>query len=398
MSPISLVAVSGRYLSFPEREEVALLRAQGFGVREIARRLGRSPSTISRELRRNASTRTYRLEYRASTAQWHAERRASRPKVAKLAANDALREYVEDRLAGVIARPDAELVPGPDVRFIGRRHGRRADRRWAKAWSPEQISSRLRVDFPDDESMRISHEAIYQALYVQGRGALKRELVACLRTGRALRVPQARTRGRGKKFVTAEVMISERPAEADDRAVPGHWEGDLILGLESSAIGTLVERTTRFTMLLHLPRMDGHSDGPRAKNGPAFAGHGAEAVRDAIAETITTLPDQLRRSLTWDQGAEMAQHAQLRVETGLGIYFCDPQSPWQRGSNENTNGLLRQYFPKSTDLARHTRDDLDAVAHALNSRPRKTLGWKTPAEALDEHPRSLKQATVATTS
>ena len=179
-------------------------------------------------------------------------------------------------------------------------------------------------------------------------------------------------------------MISERPAEADDRAVPGHWEGDLILGLGSSAIGTLVERTTRFTMLLHLPPMDGR-DGPRVKNGPALTGHGAEAVRDAIAAAITTLPEQLRRSLTWDQGAEMAQHAQLRIDTGLQVYFCDPHSPWQRGTNENTNGLLRQYFPKGTDLARHSPDDLAAVAAALNSRPRKTLGWRTPAEALDEY-------------
>jgi IS30 family transposase len=384
MPSLTLFAVSGRYLSFAEREEIAILHVGKLGVREIARRLGRAPSTISRELRRNASTRSNELTYRATTAQWHAERRASRPKVAKLAANDRLRDYVQDRLAGTIARPDGELVPGPTVRFIGRRHGRRADRRWAKSWSPEQISNRLRVDFPDDESMRISHEAIYQALYIQGRGALKRELVACLRTGRALRVPRARTRGRGKKFVTPDIMISERPAEAQDRAVPGHWEGDLILGLNRSAIGTLVERTTRFVMLLRLPPMEGHGVEPRIKNGPALAGHGAEAVRDAIAETITRLPAQLRRSLTWDQGAEMAQHAQLRIDTGLDIFFCDPQSPWQRGTNENTNGLLRQYFPKGTDLSRHSRGDLDAVALALNTRPRKTLGWKTPAEALDE--------------
>src|SRR6266704_6114356 len=384
MSPISLAAASRRYLSFAEREEIAILHAQHVGVRGIARQLGRSASTISRELRRNASTRSHAVVYRATTAQWHAERRASRPKVSKLAANEALREYVQERLAGAIARPDGEPVEGPEVRWIGRRQGRRQDRRWAKAWSPEQIANRLRIDFADDESMRISHEAIYQALYVQGRGALKRELVACLRTGRALRVPRARTQARGKQFVSAEVMISERPAEAADRAVPGHWEGDLILGLESSAIGTLVERTTRFTMLLHLPRMHGHATQAREKNGPPLTGHGAEAVRDAIAATITNLPEQLRRSLTWDQGAEMAQHAQLQIDTGLQVYFCDPQSPWQRGSNENTNGLLRQYFPRGTDLARHSRDDLDAVALALNSRPRKTLGWKTPAEALDE--------------
>lgn len=387
----------GRYLSFAEREEIAILNAQHVGVRAIARQLGRSPSTISRELRRNAATRSGNLEYRATNAQWHADMRAKRPKVSKLAANDSLREYVQDRLAGEIARPDGELVSGPDVRWVGRRHGRRQDRRWAKSWSPEQIANRIRVDFPDDESMRISHEAIYQALYVQGRGALKRELVACLRTGRALRVPRARTQARGKKFVSPEVMISERPAEADDRAVPGHWEGDLILGLDSSAIGTLVERTTRFTMLLWLPRIDGHGDEPRVKNGPALAGHGAEAVRDAIAASIVTLPEQLRRSLTWDQGAEMAQHAQLRIETGLPVYFCDPRSPWQRGTNENTNGLLRQYFPKGTDLARHTRSDLDAVALALNTRPRKTLDWKTPAESLDELLRSSQQGSVATT-
>jgi IS30 family transposase len=193
-----------------------------------------------------------------------------------------------------------------------------------------------------------------------------------------------------------EVLISQRPAEAADRAVPGHWEGDLILGLGSSAIGTLVERTTRFTMLLHLPPMAGHGVGAREKNGPALAGHGAEAVRDAIASTITTLPEQLRRSLTWDQGAEMAQHAQLRVETGVAVYFCDPHSPWQRGTNENTNGLLRQYFPKGTDLSLHTADDLAAVAATLNARPRKTLGWRTPAEALDEALRAA-QTSVAMT-
>ncbi len=398
MPSISLERLSGRYLLFAEREEIAILHAQGVGVREIARRLNRSGSTISRELRRNASTRGHAVVYRATAAQWHAERRASRPKVSKLAANEALCVYVRERLAGTIVRPDGEPVPGPDVRFVGRRLGRRRDRRWAKSWSPEQISNRLRIDFPDDDSMRISHEAIYQALYVQGRGALRRELVACLRTGRALRVPRARTQGRGKKFVSAEVMISERSAEAADRAVPGHWEGDLILGLESSAIGTLVERTTRFTMLLHLPRMQGHGDQPREKNGPALTGHGAEAVRDAIAASIATLPEQLRRSLAWDQGTEMAQHAQLRIDTGLQIYFCDPQSPWQRGTNENTNGLLRQYFPRGTDLSRHSSEDLAAVAAALNSRPRKTLGWRTPAEELDRYLLSSQQQTVATTS
>ena len=388
--------LSGRYLAFAEREEIALALAQGFGVREIARRLGRAASTVSRELRRNAATRSGGLEYRASTAQWHAERSARRPKRAKLAINAALRAYVQDRLAGQVVAQDGAAVRGPIVPWKGRRHGPRQKRRWGMAWSPEQIAQRLRHDFPGDETMQISHEAIYQALYVQGRGGLRRELTACLRTGRALRVPRARARGRGKAFISPEVMISERPAEADDRAVPGHWEGDLILGVQSSAIGTLVERTTRFTMLLHLPPMDGHGPGARVKNGPALAGHGAGAVRDAITRTITTLPEQLRRSLTWDQGAELSQHAQLRIETGVQIYFCDPHSPWQRGTNENTNGLLRQYFPKGTDLSMHSVDALAAVAATLNGRPRKTLGWRTPAEALDELMKSAHTA-VATT-
>src|SRR5512144_955789 len=209
MPSVTLAPASGRYLSFAEREEIAILRSQGAGVREIARRVGRSPSTISRELRRNAATRGGGLEYRAITAQWHADQRARRPKPAKLAVNAELRRYVQDRLSGAVRRQDGTTVGGPQVRWIGRRHGRRKDRRWANAWSPEQISKRLRVDFPDDESMRISHEAIYQSLYVQGRGALRRELVACLRTGRALRVPRARTKARGKKFVSAEIMIGQ---------------------------------------------------------------------------------------------------------------------------------------------------------------------------------------------
>ena len=398
MATVSTAQLSGRYLSFGEREEIALLRAQDYGVRDMARRLGRSPSTISRELRRNAATRSGGFTYRATTAQWHADRRAKRPKGVKLAANQVLKHYVQERLAGKLKKPNGTTIPGPKTRWKGRRHGPRQDRKWATAWSPEQISNRLRVDFPKDMSMRISHEAIYQALYVQGRGALRRELVTCLRTGRALRVPRVRTQGRGQSFVRPEVMISQRPAEADDRAVPGHWEGDLILGLDSSAIGTLVERSSRFTLLLHLPRMEGHGDQPRVKHGPALAGHGAEAVRDAIAASIKTLPDQLRRLLTWDQGAEMAYHAQLRVDTGLAIYFCDPHSPWQRGTNENTNGLLRQYFPKGTDLSRHSGEDLAAVAAALNSRPRKTLGWQTPAEALKAHIHSAQETTVATTA
>lgn len=397
MPPIPLAPSSGRYLSFAEREEIALLRAQQRGVREIARQLGRSPSTISRELRRNAATRGGTLQYRATVAQWKAERAAERPKAAKLAQNKRLRTYVQERLSGVVLDVQGKSVRGPDVPWKGRRHGRRADRRWGTSWSPEQISRRLRLDFPEDASMQVSHEAIYQALYVQGRGALRRELSACLRTGRALRVPRARTRQRGRQFITPELMISERPAEVEDRAVPGHWEGDLIIGLNRSAIGTLVERSTRFTMLLHLPQMAGHGSGVRVKNGPALAGHGAEAVRDAIATKIATLPEQLGKSLTWDQGAEMAQHTQLRIDTGLDIYFCDPRSPWQRGTNENTNGLLRQYFPKGTDMNRYGERELDAVAVTLNGRPRKTLGWKTPAEALEALLSAARLAGVATT-
>lgn len=208
--------------------------------------------------------------------------------------------------------------------------------------------------------------------------------MACLRTGRALRTPRERARQSGKRFVTDEVKISQRPAEAADRAVPGHWEGDLILGTGSSAIGTLVERTTRLTMLLQLPRMPEHGRQPKTKNGPPLAGHGALAVNEAIAKQIGSLPKQLRKSLAWDQGAEMAYHADLKLATGLPVYFCDPSSPWQRGSNENTNGLLRQYFPRGTDLSRYELEELNAVAKALNSRPRKTLNWRTPAEAFQE--------------
>lgn len=362
--------------------------------------LDRAPSTISRELRRNAATRGGAFDYRATTAQWHADRAAQRPKPAKLALDQRLRHYVQTRLAGVITRPNGVPVAGPSVPWKGRRHGRRQHRRWARAWSPAQIAHRLPIDHPDDPTMRVSHEAIYQALYVQGRGSLRQELTACLRTGRTLRVPRARTRASGKHFVTPEILISERPADAEDRAVPGHWEGDLILGLGSSAIGTLVERTTRFTLLLHLPRMAAHTMGQRTtdtKNGPPLAGHGATAVRDAITRAMRTLPAQLRRSLTWDQGAEMAEHAQLRMDADLAIYFCDPRSPWQRGTNENTNGLLRQYFPKGTDLSTHGATDLEAVALALNTRPRKTLGWRTPAEVLNDLLRSMDTNSVATT-
>jgi IS30 family transposase len=333
MAPMSLAAPSGRYLSMAEREEIAVLRGH-VSVRQIARRLGRSPSTVSRELARNTSSGRPR-RYRATTAQAHADHRARRPKTAKLAANARLREYVQTHLE--------------------------SDERW----SPEQIARRLVLDFPHDEGMRVCHETIYQSLYVQGRGALRRDLARCLRTGRALRKPRARV-DRRQERIKDKVMISERPAEVEDRAVPGHWEGDLIIGKDSgSAIGTLVERTTRFTMLLHLP-----------------TDHGAVAVREAIAATISTLPAALRRSLTWDQGIELSQHLQLTFEADLPVYFCDPHSPWQRGTNENTNGLLRQYFPKGTDLSVHEPDQLARAAAGLNGRPRKTLDWRTPAEAL----------------
>jgi IS30 family transposase len=395
---VSAPLPTGRYLSLTEREQIALLRVRSEGVREIARQVGRAASTISRELRRNAATRSGGFEYRAVTAQWHADRAARRPKAAKLATNAALRTYVQERLAGRVASPGGKAIAGPVIRWNGRRHGPRQHRRWARAWSPEQIAHRLAIDFPEDSSMRISHEAIYQSLYIQGRGALRRELTTCLRTGRTLRVPRERSARRGKSFVTSEILISERPATVEDRAIPGHWEGDLILGLASSAIGTLVERTTRFTVLLHLPPLPGHGCKPRDKHGPALAGHGAEAVRDAITHAMTLFPDQLRRSLTWDQGAEMSQHARLSIDTGLKVYFCDPQSPWQRATNENTNGLLRQYFPKGTKLGAHSTTDLQAVAMALNTRPRKTLGWRTPAEALNELLSSENRRSVATTN
>ena len=275
-----------------------------------------------------------------------------RPKTAKLAANPRLSEYVQERLSGQVRRPDGTAVPGPATApWKGRNKPMRQDRRWARAWSPEQISSRLRIDFPDDEAMRISHEA----LYVQGRGTLQREFTACLRTGRALRVPRARVRGRGKSYVTEQIMISERPAEAEDRAVPGHWEGDLILGANQTAIGTLVERSTRFTMLLHLPPMPGHG-GPRVKNGPPLAGRGAEAVRDAITAQITTLPEQLRRSLTWDQGAEMTQHAQITIESGLQVYLNPPNPP--------------QSTTPRPSMIRSSRERRDPAAMPMTTRPR----------------------------
>jgi IS30 family transposase len=325
------VELSGRYLSFAEREELACLKSAGHSVREIGRRMQRDPATISRELHRGAG---WRGKYRASTAQSAADIRAARPKTAKLAGNERLRAEVQNRLE--------------------------------KKDSPEQIANRLVLDFPDDPEMRVSHETIYQSLYVQGKGALKRELTQCLRTGRALRKPRrSSTERRGR--IPNMVGIAERPAEVEDRAVPGHWEGDLIVGKNSgSAIGTLVERTTRFTMLLHLP-----------------GAHGACEVEQAMITAMSQLPETLRRTLTWDQGVEMSNHVNIAAATDLDVFFCDPHSPWQRGTNENTNGLLRQYFPKGTNLSVHDRAHLDQVAAELNNRPRKTLNWRTPAEALD---------------
>ena len=390
--------ISGRYLSFAEREEIGLLSAQGTSMREIARRIGRNASTVSRELRRNAATRGGRLEYRASVAQWKAELIAKRPKPAKLATNARLHRYVQERLEGQIRDANGNPITGPrQVPFIGRNKPERGDRKWVNGWSPEQIANRLQLDFPDDKSMRISHEAIYQSLYIQGRGALKRELVTYLRTGRALRVPRARAQAKAWAHVREDVMISKRPADAQDRAVPGHWEGDLLIGLHRSAVGTLVERSSRFTMLVHLPREIGFGMNQRIKNGPALAGYGAVTMANALKKTVTDLPAQLWRSLTWDRGKELSDHARFTVESGVKVFFADPHSPWQRGTNENTNGLLRQYFPKGTDLSRWNAKELQAVANTLNTRPRKTLGWKTPAEVLDGYLSFVQQSSVATT-
>jgi IS30 family transposase len=325
--------VSGRYLSLAEREEIAIGLARGESYRQIGARLSppRPASTVSREVARNGPAG----RYRAVRAQALAELRARRPKTAKLAGSDELRGWVQGKLE--------------------------------RKWSPEEISARLRLEFPGRAEMRVSHETIYQSIYVQGRGALRRELAESLRTGRALRKPR-RQEGERRGKISGMVNISERPAEAADRAVPGHWEGDLLVGAHGkSAIGTLVERTTRFTMLVPLP-----------------AGRDAPAVADALTPVIAGLPDAVRRSLTWDQGWEMRSHAQIAVDADVEIYFCDPHAPWQRGSNENTSGLLRQYFPKGTSLAGHSPAHLAAVADELNGRPRKTLGWKTPAEALAE--------------
>jgi IS30 family transposase len=323
--------ISPRFLNEAQRVEIADLLGEGASVRAIARELGRAPSTISREIRRN---RQPGRRYRPHTAQVMARKRRPRPKIGKIAAHPQLQQLVQ---AGLDQR-----------------------------WSPEQIVRRLRRDHPNRPELHVTHETIYQALYVQGRGGLRRELAKALRTGRAMRRPRRHPDQRQSRMATPMVMISQRPPEADDRAVPGHWEGDLIVGKNhQSAIGTLVERSTRYVMLLHLPH-----------------GYTPAAVRDALVTTIQTLPEHLRRSLTWDQGSEMHYHRHFSTATDMPVYFCDPHAPWQRGSNENTNGLLRQYFPKGTDLAAHTREHLDAVAIQLNGRPRKTLGWDTPAERL----------------
>jgi transposase, IS30 family len=323
-------ARSPRYLSLEEREEIRAGLQAGDSFSVIARRIGRCPSTVSREVARNGGRR----RYRAVGADGAAHRRARRPKPCKLAENAGLRRRVQALLAA--------------------------------RWSPEQIAARLRREFPDDPGMRVSHETIYQSLFVQARGALRTDLARCLRSGRTRRRSQRRPDRRGR--ISGMVVISERPAEIADRAVPGHWEGDLLMGAGNrSAIVTLVERQTRYVMLARIG-----------------TDHTSPAVCDAIARKILELPAQLARSLTWDQGKEMAAHARFTIRTGLPVYFCDPHSPWQRGSNENTNGLLRQYFPKGTDLAPHNQTQLDRVAAQLNARPRQTLDWATPAEKLNQ--------------
>ena len=320
-----------RFLSLQERERIADLRNKGVGVREMARELGRPASTISRELARNSLDDGKYYPYAAQRA---ATARRPRPKDSKLVTHTRLRKYVKKKLL--------------------------------RRWSPEQISNKLIKRFPHDPEMRVSPETIYQALYFQARGGLKREVQAALRTGRTRRKPHKDPQQRQSRFADPMVMISDRPPEVEDRAVPGHWEGDLITGANNqSAIGTLVERTTRYVMLVHLP-----------------GDHAAETVRDGLIATMSTLPEHLRGSLTWDQGSEMASHKTFTIATDMQVYFCDPGSPWQRGSNENTNGLLRQYFPKGTDLSVYGPADLEHVAQELNGRPRKTLDWDTPAERL----------------
>jgi IS30 family transposase len=332
VNPVPVADPVGRYLSHAEREEIMRLDAAGLGVREIAAALGRDPGTVSRELKRG----TTNDGYRASAGQRRADKARRQPRAAKLATNLRLRREVQTRLE-------------------------RRD-------SPKQIAGRLKMDFPDDPEMHVSAETIYQSLYVQARGGLKRELTQYLRTGRSHRKPRRRE-GERRGRIPGMVSISERPPEVEDRAVPGHWEGDLIMGstASNSAVGTLVERMTGFVMLLHLPH-----------------GHGALAVQEALVAKMSTLPDQLLLSLTWDQGREMSNHVQVAEATGLEIYFCDPHSPWQRGSNENTNGLLRQYLPKSKDLSFYGVGLLDNIAAELNSRPRERHSFRTPAEVLEE--------------
>ena len=319
---------AGHRLSLADRCEIYAGLSEQASFTEIATRIGFSVATVSREV----GGRGGRLTYRPVTAHKHARRVACRPKATKLGSHPVL-------CARVIADLESLL-------------------------SPQQIAGRLRTEFGDDVTMRVSHETIYQSIYVQGRGELRRELASCLRSGRARRQPHTRLERRGR--IPDMVSISQRPAEVEDRAVPGHWEGDLIIGKNGmSAIGTLVERSTRFVMLLHLPGR-----------------HGATEVRDAMVKTVMGLPAHLMRSITWDQGSEMAQHRQFSIDTNIDVYFCDPHSPWQRGSNENTNGLLRQYFPKGTDLSVHSAADLQKAANSLNNRPRMTLGWAKPTEAL----------------
>jgi IS30 family transposase len=330
--PASSGIFSTRHLSLQDRLDIADGLVNGMSITAIAVRIGRNKSTVSREVSTHRVEGLY-LPYRAEQA---AAAARTRPKPAKLVVDEVLRAVVVDGLS--------------------------------RQRSPEQISGRLRKDYPDDERMRVSHETIYQALYFQARGGLKRELAEALRTGRTRRKPHQRPDQRTHRFTDPMIMISDRPAEVADRAVPGHWEGDLIMGESNrTAIATLVERSTRYTMLVHLPE-----------------GHNAEAVRDGLIATISTLPAHLRGSLTWDQGCEMARHKQFSMATDMAVYFCDPASPWQRGTNENTNGLLRQYFPKGTDLSVYGLEDLEHVAQQLNDRPRKTLDWDTPAERLHD--------------
>jgi transposase, IS30 family len=366
MPPISLDPPSSRYLCLADREQILAGISAGDSIRAIARRLGRAPSTIQRELRGNMFHQQYRSrrsldphapgpqvrvpwKYSPSRAQGKGERARARPKVATLAGNARLHDQVQTWLL--------------------------------EKYSPEQISHRLRCDFAQDPEMRVSHETIYQSLYVQGRGALRRDLTACLRTGRTLRRPRRRV-GERRERITDMVNIADRPPEVDDRRIPGHWEGDLITGAHNgSAIGTLVERTTGFVLLLHLPDS-----------------HGATQVADQMITQMSRLPDLLRKTVTWDQGIEMSEHARISLATDLDIYFCDPHSPWQRGSNENTNGLLRQYFPKGTDLSGYHPDYLDYVAAQLNDRPRKRHNWQTPREVLTTLLNNPTPPTVASTS